>query len=61
MLELCAKVIVADREVHPGESQVLRAALEQWVLPMREQVRVEPLIYGLDFRVVPRRGVSARA
>jgi len=58
VIELCAEVIEADNEVHPGESLVLRAALEQWVLPMEEQGRVEPLIYGLDFQVVPRRGVS---
>lgn len=61
VLELCAEIIEADSEVHPGESLVLRAALEQWVLPMQEQERVERLIYGLDFQVVPRRGVSAAA
>ena len=61
VLELCAEIIEADSEVYPGESLVLRAALEQWVLPMQEQERVEPLIYGLDFQVVPRRGVSAPA
>jgi hypothetical protein len=59
VIELCAAIIEADREVHPGESLVLRAALEQWVLPMEEQERVAPLIYGLDFQVVPRRGASA--
>lgn len=61
VLELCAQVIEADGEVHPGETLVLRAALEHWVLPMQEQARVEPLIYGLDFQVAPRRGLSASA
>lgn len=59
--ELCAEVIQADSEVQPGESLVLRAALEQWVLPIEEQQRVEPLLYGLDFQVVPRRGLSTQA
>lgn len=61
VIELCAEVIEADGEVDPGESIVLRAALEQWVLPMQEQQRVEPLIYGLDFQVVSRRRASAPA
>lgn len=59
VIELCTQVIEADGEVHPGESLVLRAALEHWVMPMEEQARVEPLIYGLDFQVAPRRGLSA--
>lgn len=61
VLELCAEVVEADGEVDPGESLVLRAALEQWVLPMEAQGRVEPLIYGLDFQVVPRPRASAAA
>lgn len=59
VIELCTQVIEADGEVHPGESLVLRAALEHWVMPMEDQERVEPLIYGLDFQVAPRRGLSA--
>jgi uncharacterized tellurite resistance protein B-like protein len=59
LIDLCAQVIEADGEVHPAESLVLRAALEQWVLPMQEQERLEPLVYGLDFQVVPRRRAAA--
>lgn len=58
VVELCAQVIEADGEVHPGESLVLRAALEHWVLPLEDQERVEPLIYGLDFQITPRQGLS---
>lgn len=54
LVELCVQVIEADGEIHPSESLLLRAALEQWVLPMEEQARLELLIYGLDFQVVPR-------
>lgn len=61
VIELCTPVIEADGEVHPGESLVLRAALEHWVMPMEDQARVEPLIYGLDFQVMPRQGLSAGA
>ncbi len=55
VIDLCAQVIEADGEVHPGESLVLRTALERWVLPVEDQSRVEPLVYGLDFQVMPRR------
>jgi hypothetical protein len=58
VLELCAEVIEADGEVHPGESLVLRAALEHWVLPLPAQARIEPLLYGLDFEIRPRPGVA---
>ena len=58
VIKLCAQVIEADGEVHPGESMLLRAALERWVLPMEDQECVEPLVYGLDFQVVPRPGIS---
>jgi hypothetical protein len=58
LIKLCAQVIEADGEVQPGESVVLRAALERWVLPMEDQECVEPLVYGLDFQVVPRPGIS---
>lgn len=61
VIELCAEAIEADGEIHPGESLVLRAALQHWVLPMEEQARVEPLVYGLDFQVLPRRGASLPA
>ena len=54
-IELCVQVIEADGEVDPGESLVLLAALEQWALPMEERARLEPLVYGLDFQVMPRR------
>jgi len=61
VIELCTQVIEADGEVHPGESLVLRAVLEHWVMPMEDQERVEPLIYGLDFQVMPRQALSACA
>ncbi len=55
LVELCVQVIEADGEVHPGESLVLLAALEQWALPVEDRARLEPLVYGLDFQVLPRR------
>jgi hypothetical protein len=58
VIQLCAQVIEADGEVQPGESLVLRSALERWVLPMEDQACVEPLLYGLDFQVVSRPGIS---
>lgn len=61
VIKLCAQVIEADGEVQPAESMVLRAALERWVLPMEDQECVEPLVYGLDFLVVPRPGISTTA
>lgn len=56
VIELCAEVIEADSEVHPTESLVVRTLLEHWVLPMPDQERVEPLVYGLDFQVMARQG-----
>lgn len=61
VIELCAQMIEADGAVHPGESTVLRAALEHWVLPREDLERIEPLIYGLDFQIVPRRRPSVAA
>lgn len=61
VIDLCTQVIEADGEVHPGESLVLRAALEHWVMPMEDQERVEPLIYGLDFQIMPRQGLAGSA
>ena len=55
LVELCVRVVEADGEVHPGELLLLRAAIEQWVLPRDEQERLASMIYGLDFQVVPRR------
>ncbi|NML18328.1 TerB family tellurite resistance protein [Azohydromonas caseinilytica] len=55
VMRLCAAVIGADGHVDPGESVVLRGMLAQWVLPQEEQAGVEPLLYGLDFQVQPRR------
>lgn len=61
VVELSVEVIEADGEVHPGESLVLRAALESWVLPVEAQQRVEALLCGLDFQVLPRQGLCAAA
>ena len=55
LVELCVQVIEADGEIHPSESLVLRTALEQWALPAADLARLEPLVYGLDFQVMPRR------
>jgi hypothetical protein len=55
VLRLCTAVINADRQVDEGESAVLRAAIDHWELYPEEQELVEPLLYGLDFQVVPRR------
>lgn len=59
VIRLCADVIAADGYVEHGESVVLRSALEQWVLPIDEQARMEPMLYGLDFQVVPRQARTA--
>ncbi|NUZ04617.1 TerB family tellurite resistance protein [Piscinibacter koreensis] len=58
VLELCVGVIEADGDVHPRESLVLRTALDHWVLAPVDQARVELLVYGLDFQVVPRGSAS---
>ena len=54
VVELAAAIIQADGFVHPGESVVLRTALACWALSMDDRCRIEPLIYGLDFQVMPR-------
>lgn len=54
VLRLCAAVINADRQVDEGESTVLRVAIDRWELYSEEQEPVEPLLYGLDFQVLPR-------
>lgn len=59
VIELSAAVIQADGHVHPGESVVLRAALARWALSMDDRCRIEPLIYGLDFQVLPRRDAAS--
>jgi hypothetical protein len=60
LIELRAEVVGADGELDANESLVLRAGLEHWVLPSADEARVAPLVYGLDFEVVPRRRVSPR-
>ena len=55
VLRLCAAVINADRQVDEGESIVLRAAINHWGLHPDEREFLEPLLYGLDFQVLPRR------
>lgn len=58
VIELAAALIQADGHVHPGESVVLRAALARWALSMEDRCRIEPLIYGLDFQVLPGRDAA---
>ena len=55
VLRLCMAVINADRQVDEGESAVLRAAIDHWVLVPEEQALIEPLLYGRDFQVMSRR------
>ncbi|WP_157265573.1 TerB family tellurite resistance protein [Azohydromonas aeria] len=55
VMRLCTAVIEADGHVDPGESLVLAEMLAHWALPAHEQAGVEPLLYGLDFQVQPRR------
>ncbi len=55
VMRLCMAVIHADRQVDEGESAVLRTAIDSWDLPPEEQEVIEPLLYGRDFQVVPRR------
>lgn len=54
VLRLCTAVINADGQVDEGESVVLRTAIDHWQLHPEAQELVEPLLYGLDFQVVPR-------
>ncbi len=55
VLRLCAAVINADGDIDEGESVVLRTAIDRWGLHPDEQELLEPLLYGLDFQVQPRR------
>jgi hypothetical protein len=55
VLHLCAAVIHADHQIDEGESAVLRAVLDHWELRPEEHELVEPVLYGLDFQVTPRR------
>jgi hypothetical protein len=55
VLRLCAIVAHADGEIHDGESVVLLAAVDRWGLDPEEQPLLEPLLYGMDFQVTPRR------
>lgn len=61
VMRLSAAVVGADGHVDAGESFVLRGMLAQWELPQQEQADVEPLLYGLDFQVLPRRAAAAPA
>ena len=54
VLRLCTVVVNADRQIDEGESVVLRAAIDSWGLHPDEQELLEPLLYGLDFQVLPR-------
>lgn len=55
VLALCAATVSADGDVDHNEARLLRGALAQWVVPPEDQAQVEPLLYGLDFQVLPRR------
>lgn len=54
VLRLCTAVINADGQIDVGESIILLAAIDHWGLEPDEQELLEPLLYGLDFQVVPR-------
>ena len=54
VLRLCTAAVNADGQIDAGESIVLMAAIDQWGLHPDEQELLEPLLYGLDFQVVPR-------
>jgi uncharacterized membrane protein YebE (DUF533 family) len=54
VLRLCTAAVNADGQIDAGESIVLMAAIDQWGLDPAEQELLEPLLYGLDFQVVPR-------
>ena len=54
VLRLCTAVVNADRQIDEGESVVLRAAIDSWGLHPDEQELLVPLLYGLDFQVLPR-------
>jgi tellurite resistance protein len=54
VLRLCTAAINADGQVDAAESIVLLAAIDHWGLDPDEQELLEPLLYGLDFQVVPR-------
>jgi hypothetical protein len=54
VMRLTAAVVCADGGIDEGELAVLHGALQHWVLPAEEQQRLEPIVYGLDFQIVPR-------
>ena len=55
VLRFCSAVVHADRQVDDGESFVLLAAIERWGLHPDDHALLEPMLYGTDFRVRPRR------
>ncbi|MCP5282308.1 MAG: TerB family tellurite resistance protein [Rhodoferax sp.] len=55
VIGLCMAVIHADRQIDEGESAVLRTAIDRWDLHPEDQEVIEPLLYGRDFQVMPRR------
>lgn len=61
VMRLSAAVVGADGHVDAGECFVLRGMLAQWELTQQEQADVEPLLYGLDFQVLPRRAAATPA
>lgn len=54
VLRLCTAAINADGQIDDGESFVMLTAIDHWDLDPNEQELLEPLLYGLDFQVVPR-------
>ena len=58
VLRLCSAVVHADGEIDDGESVVLLMVIDRWELHPQEQPLLEPLLYGMDFQVAPRRQVG---
>jgi hypothetical protein len=55
VLRLSSAAVHADCQVDDGESFVLLAMLERWGLHPDDHALLEPMLYGADFQVRPRR------
>lgn len=57
VLRLSSAAVHADCRVDDGESFVLLAMLERWGLHPDDHALLEPMLYGADFQVRPRRAI----
>lgn len=55
VLRLSSAVVHADCRVDSGESLVVLAMIERWGLHPDDHALLEPMLYGTDFQVRPRR------